>query len=214
VDIGIQSDGSILARNILFEDADSSDTEIEGMITGTNAGSQQFDIVIQAMSAPVSGLSIGQHVTVQYSTTPQTPFDVDLVHGDSSQISISTFGFLFAAPADLTVGQQVAVRRHSTLPGGQILADRVRLRSSRVTATIQSIGSGIISLSNLPSVFSAHSSATQIQAQTFLPTVFFEIGHTINISNIPINTIVSVRGPLFNASGNTRPLVATKVVLK
>jgi hypothetical protein len=214
VDIGILSDGSILARNILFEDADNSDTEVEGIVTGTNAGSQQFDFVIQTMSAPVSGLSIGQHVTVQYSTTPQTPFDVDLVHGDSSQISISTFGFLFAAPADLTVGQQVAVRRHSTLPGGQILADRVRLRSSRVTATIQSIGSGIISLSNLPSVFSAHSSATQIQAQTFLPTVFFEIGHTINISNIPINTIVSVRGPLFNASGNTRPLVATKVVLK
>ena len=45
VDIGIQADGSILARNILFEDADSSDAEVEGMITSTNAGSQQFNIV-------------------------------------------------------------------------------------------------------------------------------------------------------------------------
>ena len=214
VDIAIQSDGSILARNIVFEDADSTDAEVEGMITSTNAGSSQFDIVIQTMSAQVTGLSIGQHVTVQYSTSPQTPFDIDLVHADSAQISISTAGFLFAAPADLTEGQQVSVRRHSTLSGGQILADRVRLRSSRITATVQSIGSGIISLSGLPSVFSGHNGVTTIQAQTFSPTIFFEIGHTINISNIPLNTVVSVRGPLFNASGNTRPMITAKVVLK
>jgi len=210
VDIGILSDGSILARNILFEDADSGDTEVEGMITGTNLGMQQFNIVIQTMSAPVSGLSIGLPITVQYSASPQTPFDVDFVHGDSTQISTS--GFLFAVPTDLTVGQQISIRRHSTLPGGQVLADRVRLRSSRITAP-QTIGSGIVSLSGLPSIFSGHG-VIGIQAQTSLPTIFFEIGHIINISDIPPNTPVSVRGPLFNASGTTRPMIATKVVLK
>jgi hypothetical protein len=210
VDIGIQSDGSILARNILFEDADSSDTEIEGIITGTNLGLQQFNIVIQTMSAPISGLSIGRPITVQYSASPQTPFDVDFVHADTTQVSTS--GFLFAAPVDLTVGQQISIRRHSTLSGGQILADRVRLRSSRVTAP-QTIGSGIVSLSGLPFIFSGHG-ITLIQAQTSSPTIFFEIGHVINISDIPPNTLVSVRGPLFNASGTIRPMIATKVVLK
>ena len=39
VDIAMQSNGSILARNILFEDSDSSDAEVEGIITGTNVGS-------------------------------------------------------------------------------------------------------------------------------------------------------------------------------
>src|SRR4029077_12716747 len=141
-------------------------------------------------------------------------FDVDFVHADNTQISISTSGFLFAAPADLTVGQQVSIRRHSTLSGGQILADRVQLRSSRITATVQSIGSGIISLSSLPSIFSGHGGVTLIQALTSLPTIFFESGGVINISNIPPNTTVSARGPLFNAGGTTRPLVATKVVLK
>ena len=212
VDVGIQSDGSILARNIIFEDADSSDTEVEGMITSTNVGSQQFNIVIQTMSAPVSGLSIGQSITVQYSASPQTLFDIDLVHADSLQVS--TAGFLFAAPADLAVGQQVSIRRNSTLSPGLIKADRVRLRSTRVTATVQ-IGVPNIFLNNLPSLFSGHGGITGITAQTSLtpPTIYFEVGKTINSSNIAIGEVVSVRGPLFNVSG-TRTLVTTKVVLK
>ena len=211
VDIGIQSDGSILARNILFEDADSSDTEVEGMITSTNLGSQQFNIVIQTMSAPVSGLSIGQSITVQYSASPQTPFDVDLVHADT--LAMSTAGFLFAAPADLAVGQQVSIRRNSTSAAGQIKADRVRLRSTRVTATVQG-GSPNISLVSLPSLFSGHG-VTGITAQTSLspPTIYYEVGKTINSSDIAISELISVRGPLFNVSGG-RTLVAAKVVVK
>src|SRR6266851_1039975 len=149
LDIGLQSNGTILARNILFEDADSTDAEVEGMITSTNVGSKQFSIVIQTMSASVSGLSIGEPIIVEYSVAPQTLFDIDFVHADSTQMSTS--GFLFAVPADLTVGQQISIRRQSTLSGGQVLADRVRLRSSRITAP-QTIGSGIVSLSGLPSI--------------------------------------------------------------
>jgi hypothetical protein len=211
VDIGIQSDGSILARNILFEDADSSDAEVEGIITSTNVGSQQINIVALGISAAGTGLSIGEPVIVQYSVSPQTTFDADFAHADSLPVSIT--GFLFAAPTDLAVGQQVSIRLHGTLSGGQIMADRVRLRSSRITATVQTIGSGIISLSNLPSLFFGHGGITLIQAQTSLPTIYFEIGHVINISNITLSDIVSVRGQLFNVSGG-RTLVATKVVLK
>jgi hypothetical protein len=194
-----------------FEDADSSDAEVEGIITSTNVGSQQFNIVALGISAAGTGLSIGEPVIVQYSVSPQTTFDADFPHADSLPVSIT--GFLFAAPTDLAVGQQVSIRLHGTLSGGQIMADRVRLRSSRITATVQTIGSGIISLSNLPSLFFGHGGITLIQAQTSLPTIYFEIGHVINISNITLSDIVSVRGQLFNVSGG-RTLVATKVVLK
>jgi hypothetical protein len=211
VDIGIQSDGSILARNILVEDADSSDAEVEGMITSTNVGSQQFNIVTLGISATGTGLSIGEPATVQYSVSPQTTFDVDFAHADN--LPVSTAGFLFAAPADLVVGQQVSVRRNSTSSGVTINADRVRLRSSRITTTVQTIGSGIISLSSLPSLFFGHGGITLIQAQTSVPTIYFEIGRIINISDIALSNIVSVRGPLFNVSGG-RTLAATKVVLK
>jgi hypothetical protein len=212
VDIGILSDGSILARNILFEDADSSDTEVEGMITSTNVGSQQFSIVIQTMSSPVSGLSIGQPITVQYAASPQTPFDVDLVHADNLQIS--TAGFLFATPTDLAVGQQVSIRRNSTSTPSQIKADRVRLRMTRLTATIQR-GLPNLFLVGLPSLFFGHGGITGITAQTSLspPTIYYEVGQNINSSNIVVGELVSVRGPLFNVSGG-RTLVATKVVLK
>jgi hypothetical protein len=209
VDIGIQSDGSILARNIVFEDADNSDSEVEGMITNTNAVSQQFSMVIQTMSAPVTGLSIGQPITVQYVTS-QTPFDIDLVHADNLQMS--TTGFVFAAPADLVVGQQVSMRRNSTSTASQINADRVRLRNTRVTATIQR-GLPNLLLVNLPSLFSGHG-VTSITAQTSLtpPTIYYEVGQNINSSNIVIGELVSARGPLFNSSGRTQ--VTTKVVVK
>jgi Domain of unknown function (DUF4382) len=211
VDIGVQSDGSLLARNILFEDADSSDVEVEGLITNPNSGPQQFDIVIQTVSATVSGLIIGQHVTVQYSTPPQTTFDIDLVHADNLQVS--TAGFVFNMPADLGIGQQVSIRRNSASTANLIKADRVRLRSTRVTATVQ-VGLPNMLLNNLPSLFSGHGVAA-ITAQTSVspPTIYFEVGKTINSSDIVVGELVSVRGPLFNASSG-RTLVATKVVVK
>jgi len=211
VDIGIQPDGSILARNILFEDADSSDAEVEGMITSTNAGLQQFSITTLGISSTGTGLNIGKTATVQYSVSPQTTFDVDFAHADS--LPVSTSGFLFAVPADLVVGQQVSIRRNNTSSGTTIKADRVRLRSSRITAAVSNIGSGIITLSSIPSVISGHGGISMILAQTTSPTIFFEIGGTINISDITQGLPVSVRGPLFNVSGG-RTLAATKVVLK
>ncbi|MBZ5698754.1 MAG: hypothetical protein LAN18_09425 [Acidobacteriia bacterium] len=208
VDIGIRSDGIAVARNVLFEDGDSSDTEVEGIITGTNAGLQQFTIVTLAESATISGLNIGDTATVQY--TPVTPFNLDFTHADNAQVDTSCC--IFGAPTDLSVGQQVSVRRNSISSGNLINADRVRLRSSRITATVQTIGAPSIFLYNLPSLFSGHS-ITQIQAQTSAQTILSENGVAIIFTQIPISSVVSVRGPLFNVSG-ARTLVATKVIVK
>jgi len=219
VDIGIQSDGSILARNILFEDADSTDAEVEGMITSTNVGSHEFNIVIQTMSAPVSGLSIGQPITVQDSTSPQTPFEIDFLHVDNVQESTSSFSSSFSGPADVVPGQQISIRRNSSSSNSTIIADRVRLRSSRITATVQSVGSSIITIgqnSSLPSLFFGHGGVTLIQAQTSIspPTIYYEIGGSINASTNITGDPVSVRGPLFNTGSTNRTLLTTKVVLK
>lgn len=209
VDIAIRSDGSLEARNVVFEDADNSDTEVEGMITSTNAGSQQFNIVVLDVSATTTGLTIGEQATVHYAVAPQTPFSIDLVHADNMQIS--TAGFLFATPADLSVGQEVSIRRNSASSGSSLTADRVLLRSSRISATVGSVGSPTLFLTNVPSIFSGHA-ITQISAQTFSSTIFSESGSAIVFTQIPVSGAVSVRGPLFNVSG-TRTLLATKVVL-
>ncbi len=215
VDIGMQADGSILARNLLFEDADSSDTEVEGMITSTNAASQQFSMVVLTVSATGTGLSIGAPATVQYSTTPQTPFDIDFIHVDNVQVGTSSFTSSFTGPADLVTGQQVSIRRNST-SSSTIVADRVRLRSTRITATVQSVGAPIITLTNLPSLFFGHGGVTQILAQTSVtpPTIYYEINGSFNASTNILGDLVSVRGPLFNTGGTNRTMVTTKVVLK
>jgi len=210
VDMAIRSDGSLLARNVLFEDADSSDVEVEGMITGTNVGLQQFNIVTLAMSGTGTGLTIGNIATVHYAVAPQTPFDVDFAHADN--VAVSTTGLLFAAPTDLSVGQQVSIRRNSSSSGNLITADRVRLRSSRITATVHTIGAPYIYLFNIPSIFSGNG-VTQIQVQTSAQTIFSENGSSVPFSHVFIPGVVSVRGPMFNVSG-TRNLVATKVVIE
>jgi hypothetical protein len=217
VDIGIQSDGSIFARNILFEDADSSDVEVEGEVTSTDAALQQFNFVVLATSTPVAGLAVGTPAIAQYSTStsPQTTFDVDFIHADNLQITTSSFALSFTGPADMVPGQQVSIRRNSS-SGSILLADRVRLRSSRVTATVQSVGAPNIILASLPSLFFGHGGVTQVIAQTSAipPAIYFSISGSINASTNILGDQVSVRGPLFNTGGTNRTLIATKVVLQ
>jgi uncharacterized protein DUF4382 len=214
VDIAIESNGSIVARNIVFEDADSSDAEVEGMITSTNAGSQQFSIVVLTVSGTGTGLNIGATATVQYSTS-QTPFAIDFLHIDNFQVSTTSFTSSFNGPADLVPGQQVSIRRNGA-SGATLIADRVQLRSSRVTATVQSVGAPNITLKDLPSLFSGHGGVTLIQAQTSVTpaTIYFEIGASVNASTNITNEVISVRGPLFNSGGTNRTLLTTKVVVK
>ena len=210
VDMGVLSDGSLLARNIVFEDADSADAEVEGMIVSTNLGSQQFTMVTLAISAATTGLNIGNTATVQYSTAPQTPFDVDVVHADN--LVVSTTGLSFTAPAQLSVGQEVSIRRNGSSSGSILVADRVRLRATRVTATVQSIGAPNIYLYNLPSFFFGHGGIKQIQVQTSTPTIISEKNVLKNLTEVPLAGLISVRGPLF--SGATTTLIATKVAIK
>jgi hypothetical protein len=211
VDISIGSNGSAVARNVVYEDADSSDTEVEGFITSTNAGSQQFNIVTLDISAAGTGLSIGQIATVHYAVAPQTPFDVDFVHADN--VAVSTSGYLFAAPTDLSVGQEVSIRRNSSSSGNSITADRVRLRSTRITATVHTIGAPYIYLYNPPSIFSGNA-ITQIQVLTSTPTIYSENGVSKDFSEVFVPGVISVRGPLFNANiATTRNLVATRIVI-
>jgi hypothetical protein len=213
VDIGIQADGSLLARNIVFEDSDSNDAEVEGVVTGTNLGSTDFSIVTLAESAPVPNLNVGDQATVQYSVSPPTLFDLDFIHADSVPVGTSNS---FSMATDLAVGQQVSIRAagSSGMAGNVIIkADRVRLRSTRLTASVLSNGSSTISLSGIPSIFSGHG-VTTIQALTPQATICSANNIVKICSNIPLHVSASARGPLFNSGGTARTMVATRVVEK
>jgi hypothetical protein len=217
VDIGIEANGTVVARNVLFEDANSTDTEVEGVITAINTGAQTFNMVTLDESAAVSGLNIGAVATVHYG--PTTPLDIDSIYADSTPVN--TAGFLFGtANEDLALGQEVMIQRNpASTPTTSITADRIRLRSSRITGTIQMMAAPNIDLGGssppFPSLFSANG-ISEILLQTSTPTIF--TGTTLDgvsissITQLSVTDIAAVRGPLFNVAGS-RTLVASKVVL-
>jgi hypothetical protein len=207
VDISIRADGTPVARNVLFEDADSTDIEVEGVITST--GSLTFKMVTLAESAAITGLPIGTLSTVTYTVT--TPSDVDFIHADSTQITTG-FPFDVNVPTDLIVGQEVQVRRNPASSGASITADRVRLRSSRVSGRYQTGPPTLFTLDTLPSLFVPRGAAV-IQVQTSVPTLCAGIGTGTPpiCSLLAANHIESVRGPLFANSGSPT-LVASKVL--
>src|SRR6266853_1405197 len=137
-----------------------------------------------------------------------TPVARNVLFEDADNVLVDTTGFLFSAPADLIVGQQVQVRRNP-ISGTLITADRVRLRSSRVTG--QALAGGattLFNLGSLPSIFTTHV-APQIQVITSSSTIC--TGTVSNCSSLALNVqhSLSVRGPMFASS---KTLVASKVV--
>ena len=204
VDIGIGSDGTAFARTVLLEDADAGDAEVEGIVTALNPGSSQFTIIPLSESAAIAGLTVGSSATVHYISA--TPFDVDFVQAEG--IQVPTTGYLFGGAAELMLGQQVQVRRNPSSSGTSITADRVRLRSSRITGSIQPPGAPFIPLVGLPSIFSLHSVA-QIQVLTSFQTIF--AGTAVNFSTLGVGKTLSVRGPLFPNAG-TPTVVVSKVL--
>jgi len=200
VDLSLQAGGTLLAKNIFFEDSDTSKAEVEGVIISVNKGTQQFNIVALQQTPSVTGITVGALVTVNFSAS--TTFDVDNLGPDTS-------AFTFQSANDLLVGQEVQVRRLSTSPGTTINADRVRLESSRFTGTIASVSAPSFSVSGLPSLFgTAVPAITQIQVQTSMFTEF--AGNASNFSQLAIGNTVSLRGQLFGSAGTV--LVATKVI--
>lgn len=215
VDISFQADGTAVARNVLFEDADSTEFEVEGIITSTGS---PFKMVTLAESDPAlsATLPIGTLTTVTF--TGSTLSDVDFTHADGNPIVTTGFLFNVNVPADLIVGQEVQVRRNPTLSSGaSITADRVRLRSSRVSGTYSTGPSSLFNLSPFPSLFTAHA-IPQIVVQVSSgsgsgPTICTGIGISTPPSCSALATThgESARGPLFANSG-TPTIAASEVI--
>jgi len=202
VNMSLQPDGTLLASDVLFEDADSTAPEIEGIVVAATGGSPpvQFRLVVLRETPDVPGIAIGDVVDV--APAPAATFDVDNLGADTS-------AFSFTSSADLMVGQQVQVRRLSTSTATQLDTDRVRLRPSRFTANVSNPPVPYFTVNDLPPLFAA-GGISQIQVYTSpLFTEFF--GTATNVTQIVVNNSVTIRAQLF-ANGPTSAAVATKVI--
>ncbi|MGH9594454.1 MAG: hypothetical protein ACRD5L_15290, partial [Bryobacteraceae bacterium] len=158
----------------------------------------QFRMAVLDAVPGVTGVSPGVIATV--SVSGATTYSVD----DEGQ---STTAFSFIGSGDLMAGQEVQVKELSTSSGAALQADRVRLRSSRFTATVSSIASPNFNLMGLPGLFTSTGTSV-IQVQTSSSTEF--AGSISTFSQLTTGKSVTLRGQLFR-TGATPVLPAVKV---
>jgi hypothetical protein len=209
VNMNLLTNNTLVAADIIFEDASSAVPEIEGVVVATGGLPAQFSMVVSQET--VGGLPVaGGKVTVTLSAAPATPFAIDNLVG-----TLNTTGFSFAGPADMIVGQEVAVQQGGNSTASVIQASRVLLRSSRMTATVATTPFPNFTVNGLPPFLTNASPAiNQIvveTATTFTPNGTEFGGSAINISQIAVPKSVSLRGQLFAHAGST-VLLASRVV--
>ena len=217
VNLNLQPDNTPLATRVNFEDAASTQPEIEGIVvanTGLTAPAQFSMVVLQETPAG-AGPAIGSVVTV---AAQPAVFDVENLGASSA-----TASFSFHGVQDVIVGQELQIQPGSNSTSTQLSATRVRLRSSRIVANVSNVALPMLTLGpaeTLPS-FLAATGITQIQVFTVpFPNAgaFTEVGGTASdITQIAIGNTVAVRGQLFkNGTSNTGSpavaLVATEII--
>jgi hypothetical protein len=210
VDMDLLTSNALLATDIFFEDATSSQAEIEGIVIATAGQTppNQFQMIVLQETPASSGPAIGAEVPV--ASTSGEIFDVDALGTGTV-----TNQFSFATVGDLLVGQEVQVKLGTGSTNSPLLASRVRLRSSRVTAQISSVGlpSNVL-LNNLPPFFGT-AGVGVIQGVVLFPPnlgAYTELDCTTT-SNCVLSSpnLVSVRGQLFK-NNTSFPMVTTRFV--
>jgi len=213
VDLALVASGSFLAKKIELHDdvAEAADDELDGVISKID-GPAQFEIVVIDELRSVTNVSVGDPITVMLTTTGSlTSFRVD-ANGLSVPSALQQAFENSTDTSQLIPGQTVQVRK-VTLTGGPapaaitVTTDRVRLRDTRLTATVSGAPTGSnFNIGALPGLFTANG-ITTIQVQTSSNTGFDNVA---GVNGLADSNTVSVRGLLFSSTPNP-VIVADKV---
>jgi hypothetical protein len=216
VDLMLLASGAFLAKKVELQDdaQGAADDELDGVISKID-GPSQFEMVVNDELRAVANVSVGDPVTVVFTTTGGgTQFQVD-----ANGLTVpSTLQQAFEGATDtsqLLPGQTVQVRKRAMTGGPApaaitITTDRVRLRDTSFTATVSGARSGNnFNVGGLPGLFTA-AGISQIQVQTSSQTNFENVG---GVSGLADASTVSLRGLLFKSTPNPM-LIADKVRMR
>lgn len=215
-DLILLASGTFLASKIELHDdtLEAADDELDGIVSKID-GPFQFEMVVIDELRAVANVSVGDPVIVMLSTAGGgTSFQVD-TNGLPVPATLQQ-GFEGATnTSQLLPGQTVQVRKRAMTGGPapaviMITTDRVRLRSTRFTATLSGgpMGSSF-NVAGLPGFFTA-AGVSQIQVQTSSQTQFENIN---GVSGLVNGSNVSLRGLLFISTPNP-VLIADKVRMR
>lgn len=213
VDLVLLGTGTFLAKKVELQDdaAGAAEDELDGVVSKIDSASK-FEIVVIDELRSVSNVSIGDPVAVLLTTTGGgTSFQVD-TNGLTVPSSLQQ-GFTNSTDtSQLMPGQTVQVRK-AAMSGGPapapitVTTDRVRLRSTRFTATVSGAPTGNnFNVGSLPGLFTT-AGVSVIQVQTSSQTNFENVA---GVSGLADGSIVSLRGLLFLGTPNPT-LIADKV---
>lgn len=205
VDLELMAGGALVAEEVELLDNDNEE-ELEGVIVDASTLPASFTLVLLEEIIDVPGIDVGLPVQVIILPNPEFRIDDD---------DLDITGLQFATTADLIVGQRVEVEKQSALSGATPPAfdtDRIKLKDSRFTASVQSVSVANSSfvVDNLPGLFTANG-VTAIEVRVTAAETEFE--DVSGLAALSAGDTVSLRGLLFRNVANTAmPIMAAEKV--
>jgi hypothetical protein len=200
VETTLQSDGSLVAREVKLEESRGAKS-IEGtLVSVTGNPPTQLQLVVLDQEDENAGPHLGDSLLV--TLTPTTTFDIQL-----GGLAVPAGG-AFVAPTDLIPGQDLQVEPGTILPGPPVSTStaHVHLHTSQFTATVSAVNGSAITVTSLPAIFGLSTLTVQTSSVT-------DFDGVLGPSGLAKGVVISVRGLLFKtASGPV--VVAAKVRLR
>lgn len=200
----VMDNGTLLASEVQLDDA-VNEEQLEGAIVAVNAANNQFQMVIEDEEPLVSGVNVGNSVTISVNTGAQYAIDSNDLSGAIPS------GVSFASVNDLLVGQEVKVRAlvvSSAITGTTVTTDRVKLHTSQFPGTVSSVNSPNFAVNNLLPLFTSNG-FNQVQVVVSSGTEFEGVS---GASSLTTGNNVTLRGLLFKTAGD--PILVAKKVRK
>ena len=205
VDVEIMPGGAMVASKIEFED-DAIDDELTGVVFKIDDATH-FEMVVLDEIRSFDNVNLGNPVMV---TLSNPTFEVQ-ADGLSVPSNLQSAFSSATDTSQLLPGQVLQVRPSAPAMMGPPIAlttSRVRLRMTQLTATVTGAPTPpTFVVGNLPGLFAAAGILT-INVQTSNTTNFEGVS---GVSGLADQTVVSIRGLLFNSAGNPPQLIADKV---
>ena len=209
VDLSANGMGMMLAKRVEFEE-DANREAIKGIITSVESASQFHVVVFN--EEPAAGISEGSPVVVTVQTGAMFQVAQEEMGEDGG---FSSSSFSFKSGTDLLVGQNVQIRPGtvSTSMGvTTVTTDLVRLWPSQITGSVGNVdtSTGTFTLTGLSPLFTgAMPAVMQITVDTLTGMIMMD-GDSSSSGLPAINSMVSVKGLLFNTSG--MPTLVTRMM--
>ncbi len=208
-DLVLNSDGTLTATEIEFLDP-GTDDELEGIVTSVDTATQFHIAVTDKLQAStgslITGLGVGDPVIVTLTASPAFTVAAKGIPIPPAPLAV------FQTSTDtgrMRPGETVEVRVKTFTAGTSgnpptVSADRVRLRFTRVTATVRvPVTGNFFNLANFPALFAI---TTTAQVQTFVPQTSFE--NVASASALSSADVVSIRALYISSAP---PFFAAKV---